>query len=281
MTWLALMLPVFAVIGGAALPAALRFLRQHGMTAPNYAGDIIPVGSGAVVALLIGLFGTVAELLRLHPFGFAPFADPPSYIRGDMASLMLVFAIGWLDDCVGDKSAKGMRGHLRKWRETGTPSTGIVKAAAAAVAALWVVIPDSGGLAGKMFDGLTIVLATNAMNLLDVRPGRAWKCFFIGAGIVVLGDPTMTGSLWLIPAAAGGIALMRGDLRGVHMLGDSGSNLLGFVLGRSLAYAAPDWLQAAALAVLVAMHWTAERGSISAWIERHKWVRWLDRFGRV
>jgi UDP-N-acetylmuramyl pentapeptide phosphotransferase/UDP-N-acetylglucosamine-1-phosphate transferase len=74
---------------------------------------------------------------------------------------------------------------------------------------------------------------------------------------------------------------MPGDLKGKHMLGDCGSNLLGFVLGCTMAITAPVWLQATGLFMLAVMHRTAERSSITAWIERHKWVRWLDRFGRA
>ncbi|MDF2714178.1 MAG: hypothetical protein K0R28_1103 [Paenibacillus sp.] len=272
-----ILLITLACAGRLALPTTLRFLRQHGLTAANYAGDKIPVGSGAVLILLFALFYTIAELSAAR----GVWTETASVIRGHIAAFLLVFAAGWIDDSIGDRAVKGFGGHWRQWRDTRTPSTGGVKAAVIGIAALWVVIRGGGSWLEWIFDWITIVLAANAVNLLDVRPGRAWKSFFLGAVLLLAANPDWTHCIWLLPCAAGGIALMPGDLRGKHMLGDCGSNLLGFALGCSLAVAAPLWLQGTALAVLAAMHRTAEKSSITAWIERHRWVHWLDRFGRV
>ncbi|TMV51382.1 hypothetical protein FE783_06245 [Paenibacillus mesophilus] len=268
---------VLACAGSAVLPATLRFLRQHGLTAANYAGDNIPVGSGAVLALLFALLHTIAELTAASGL----WMDTAAVIRGNTAAFLLVFAAGWIDDSIGDRAVKGFGGHWRQWRETRTPSTGAIKAGVIGIAAFWIVTRYSSNWAEGLLDWVTIVLAANAVNLLDVRPGRAWKSFYLGAAILLAAKPEGASIIWLLPSAAGGIALMPGDLRGKHMLGDCGSNLLGFALGCSLAVAAPIWLQGPALAVLAAMHRTAEKSSITAWIERHRWVRWLDRFGRV
>ncbi|TNJ67354.1 hypothetical protein FE784_05200 [Paenibacillus hemerocallicola] len=265
------------LLGRLALPAVVRFLRQHGLVSSNYAGDIIPVGTGVVLIILFAAFYTGLELTA--SIGRTPAAD--TIARGPMAAFLLVFAVGWLDDSVGDRTVKGLGGHWRKWRDTRTLSTGVVKAAVIVVAALWIVLRESGNFAESLVDWITIVLSANALNLLDVRPGRAWKGFYIGAAILIAASADWTRCVWLLPSIAGGLALMPGDLKGKHMLGDCGSNLLGFVLGCTMAIAAPVWLQATGLFMLAAMHRTAERSSITAWIERHKWVRWLDRFGRA
>lgn len=265
-----------ALSGRLALPSALRFLRQHGLVTSNYAGDVIPVGTGVVLFVLFAAFYTGLELTAsIHPM-----PEANSIVGGHMSAFLLVFAVGWLDDSVGDRTVKGLGGHWRKWRDTRTLSTGGVKAAVIGIAALWIVLRESGHFAESLVDWATIVLSANALNLLDVRPGRAWKGFYIGAAIL-LAVSDWGRCIWLLPCAAGGLALMPGDLKGKHMLGDCGSNLLGFALGCTLAMAAPVWLQAAGLVVLAAMHRTAERSSITAWIERHKWVRWLDRYGRA
>lgn len=266
-----------ALLGRLALPAALRFLRQHGLVSSNYAGDVIPVGTGIILFVLFAAFYTGLELTA--SIGYMP--EEESIARGHMAGFMLVFAVGWLDDSVGDRTVKGLGGHWRKWRDTRTLSTGGVKAAVIGIAALWIVLRESGHFAESLIDWVTIVLSANALNLLDVRPGRAWKGFYIGAAILVAAIADWISFVWLLPCAAGGLALMPGDLKGKHMLGDCGSNLLGFALGCTLAVAAPVWLQGAGLVVLAAMHRTAERSSITAWIERHKWARWLDRCGRA
>lgn len=264
---------LLAGIGRIALPAALRFLSGHRLTAPNYAGDVIPVGSGVVLALLFAAMYTFVELLA----AFKAELSILLVLRNDMAAYMVVFAAGWMDDAAGDRTVKGLTGHWRNWRATGTPSTGVIKAAAIGMAALWIVLHNDGSWLVRCFDWMIIVMTANAVNLLDVRPGRAWKSFCIGTMLLAAAQPVWERCIWLMPGAAGALALMPGDLNGKHMLGDSGANLLGFALGCSLAYAAPLWLQAAALLMLAAMHRTAEKSSITAWIERHRWARWLDR----
>lgn len=271
------LLAALAAIGRMALPATIRFLLRHRLTATNYAGDVIPTGTGALLAVLAAsLYGSAAAL---HAIGLVS-ADTLRSVETEMAAYMLVFAVGWTDDLIGDRSVKGFGGHWRSFRETGTLSTGALKAAGVGLAALWIV---RGGTVWweAAVDWTTIVLSANALNLLDVRPGRAWKTFYAGAALLAIADPAWSRSVWLLPGAAGGAALFSGDLKGKHMLGDSGANLLGFSLGCSIAGAAPWWLQTGALIVLAAMHRTAETGSITAWIERHKWLRWFDRLGRA
>jgi hypothetical protein len=270
---------LLAASARVALPVTLRFLREHRMTGRNYAGDEIPVGSGAVVAITLVLFYTA--VCFLSGTAHLGYESVYPFLRGSIPGLLLVYAVGLLDDCVGERTVKGISGHWKRWRQTGTPSTGVVKTAGIVLAALWVAMFSSEFWAEALFDWITIALAANALNLLDVRPGRAWKSFYCGAAVIAAANPAAILYTWLLPGAAGGTALLAGDLKGKHMLGDSGANVLGFMLGCSLVDAAPFWLQAIAFALLAAMHRTAERGSISAWIERHKWVQWLDRFGRV
>lgn len=271
--WLAL-----ALLGWRMRAGTLGFLHRHGLTAANYAGTVIPVGTGVLLALLGGAFYGMAELaagwLGLE-------GEMLTAIRDQGTALLLVFAAGWTDDLIGERHVKGLRGHWRDCAEKRTPSTGLVKAAAIAAAALWVVSRQHVGLLEAAADWLTIVLASNGLNLLDVRPGRAWKGFALGTLLVVAAGPDWTHCGWLLPAAAGGAVLIIGDLRGAHMLGDCGSNWLGFTLGCLLAFAGPAWVQAIGTGVLLVMHRLAEGGSVTAWIKRHKWADWLDQLGRL
>ena len=65
------------------------------------------------------------------------------------------------------------------------------------------------------------------------------------------------------------------------MLGDAGSNLLGFILGASLARSLSTWALVAALAVLMAAHAASETVTLSRVIERVTPLRWFDRLGRI
>lgn len=268
---------LLALIGMIALPASLRFLRSHRMTVPNYAGEVIPVGTGAVlIVLYMALYGLLKMKAVLDVSGM-----DDSEIQAYFPALLLVFAAGWTDDTIGERSVKGIRGHFNSWRQSGTLTTGAVKAVVIGLAALWVVTDGSRTWVEECIGWVTIVMTANAMNLLDVRPGRAWKGFYAGAAAVAIADPGWAGNVWLLPAIAGGLALMPGDLRGRHMLGDCGANLLGFALGCAIVDTFPLWIQTVCLLILAAIHRTAEKDSITAWIDKHKWVRWLDRLGRA
>ena len=83
-------------------------------------------------------------------------------------------------------------------------------------------------------------------------------------------------ALW--PAAV--LALVP-DLREKAMLGDSGSNLIGFAVGVQLAASLPTWAQWPAAGVLVALNLLAETVTLSRMIEAVPPIRWFDRLGRV
>lgn len=268
-----------AILGLFTLPPAIRFLRSHGMTVPNYEGEVIPAGTGAVlIVLYMALYG-ILKIMAAWGLGVSSHAG--STVPAYFPAFLLVFAAGWTDDMVGKRSIKGMGGHFRSWRQTRTFTTGAVKAAAIGLAALWIVADGSRTWWEACIGWAVIAMTANALNLLDVRPGRAWKGFYAGAVAVAAEEPGWSGNVWLLPAIAGGLALMPGDLRGRHMLGDCGANLLGFALGCAIADTFPLWLQTVYLLFLAAIHRTAEKDSITAWIDKHKWVRWLDRFGRA
>ena len=125
-----------------------------------------------------------------------------------------------------------------------------------------------------------LVLATNAFNLIDLRPGRASKAFvLLGLGLSIgSGGPRQLWSLGLFAAPA----LVAGvyDLRERAMLGDTGANLLGALAGLWLVLALSSTGQLIALALLIALTIYGELRSISGFIERTPGLRQLDSLGR-
>src|SRR5690606_8286611 len=82
-----------------------------------------------------------------------------------------------------------------------------------------------------ILDGLTVSLAANTANLLDVRPGRALKgVLLLLAAAAVPGWRAPWADLWLV-LLAGAVAYAPFDLRAAAMLGDSGANAFGFAAG--------------------------------------------------
>jgi hypothetical protein len=164
-----------------------------------------------------------------------------------------VAALGLADD-LWSGPERGFRRHLRSGR-----TTGVLKL---------VGIPLVGLIATRKVSGALLVgLAANAVNQLDTRPGRALKAYLLGA--LALGAP-----------AGPAVLLLPYDLREKAMLGDSGSNALGAMLGLSSVSRLTGksrWLAIGALAGLTVL---GERRSLGELIERTPGLSALDRLGR-
>ncbi|HKP19373.1 MAG TPA: glycosyltransferase [Gaiellaceae bacterium] len=164
-----------------------------------------------------------------------------------------VSALGLADDLFGG-AERGFAEHLRRRR-----TTGVLKL---------VGIPLVGLLATRRLSGGIVVgLAANALNQLDTKPGRALKAYALAA--VPLRAP-------LLPA----VILAPYDLREMAMLGDSGSNALGALLGLSSVgrfTGRSGWL---AIGALAGLNLLGERRSLGELIERAPILRFIDGLGR-
>ncbi|MCA1710458.1 MAG: hypothetical protein LC789_01990 [Actinobacteria bacterium] len=185
---------------------------------------------------------------------------------GSFVAALGAGAVGAYDDLVGGAGAKGFRGHLTSLAR-GELTTGAVKigglAAVGAVAALRH-RPD------VLLGGAVVAGSANVLNLLDLRPGRALKTGTVLA--LALGEPGVAGAC---------AALLSGDLGERTMLGDTGANALGAVLGVALLRRLPGRRsKLGALGVLAGLTAASEVVSYSAVIDRTPWLRRLDQLGR-
>jgi UDP-GlcNAc:undecaprenyl-phosphate GlcNAc-1-phosphate transferase len=285
-------LPFLIALVSAAIvaPALLRALSDGGHTRVNYRQRALPFPFGvltlaaALLALIpLTLLQRLASTQVFHP-ELLPIAV---YALG-------VLALGLIDDTLARESIDAnaedaplpMRRGERGWRGHGAAllrgelSTGTVKAVGSLGLAL-LAMSYLGLSNGRwLLAAGVLVLATNAFNLLDLRPGRATKAFvLLGAGLAI-------GSAGLRPLWALGLfaapALVAGvyDLRERAMLGDTGANLLGALAGLWLVLTLSGAGQLVALVLLVAITIYGELRSISAFIERTPGLRQLDSLGR-
>ena len=194
-------------------------------------------------------------------------------------------AVGFYDDMVGNRpeqKAKGFAGHLGALRE-GRVTSGLVKIAGVGAAGLLA----SSLLGSRQTGGLrrtcdvllgagVVAGMANLVNLLDLRPGRAIK-----AGLVV-GAPLALGPGGGVAAGAlgAGAAMLPADLGEDIMLGDSGANALGALLGVALAARTGPVGRAVALAVLASLTAASEKVSFTKVIEDTPWLRRADELGR-
>jgi len=282
------LLMVLLLYGAAArllLPPTLRFLLRHGIVAPNYKGRSIPARMGLYLWLTAAGFGLILVMLQGGTGGIPERQPLPSYTRYVLALTLVCFA-GWLDDSLGTPGIRGIRGHWRAFRQ-GELSTGAFKALAVFAAAAWIVWPGAASLPVKILQVLLIGFSTNALNLLDLRPGRALKGFFLGIAALFALFPaagpglSLAACFYMYPVILGSLYLFPGDLKARWMLGDTGSNLLGFCLGCWVVLFFPFWFQSLGLAAAVFLHWIAETSSLTRIIDRHSLLRRLDGWGRT
>ncbi|HSZ13680.1 MAG TPA: hypothetical protein VK790_06560 [Solirubrobacteraceae bacterium] len=282
-------------------PALLRALAEGGHTRRNYRDRALPFPFG-VLTLAAALLALIPLLLvqRLASTQLLPARLLPICVYA-----LGVLALGLLDDTLGQprrdaseapdgSGAPDARGAVaratpaapRGWRGHGAAtlrgevSTGMLKAAGSLGLALLAMSRLSLSNGRWLLATAVLVLATNAFNLLDLRPGRATKAF------VLLGVGLAIGSADVRPLWALGLfaapALVAGayDLRERAMLGDTGANLLGALAGLWLVLTLSGTGQLVALALLAAITVYGELRSISALVERTPGLRRIDSWGR-
>ena len=262
---------VSAAIAAVLAPAALRDFTRNGWVRSNWRGRDMPFPAG-VLCLAFALTAIVV----LFVIGLVADVGYPSVDA--LALGMGVAFLGLLDDLL-DAPARGLRGHARALLGGGF-STGVLKAVGTLALALAVLPGRSDGNAELALSVGVLVLATNAFNLLDLRPGRAAKAFLL-LGIVLLVVTRDAEPLRELGVLIGPLMVLGfHDLRERAMLGDTGSNLLGALAGFWMVTTLDVGGELAALAALIALTAYGELRSISRAIERLAPLRALDSLGR-
>ncbi|NMB01207.1 MAG: UDP-N-acetylmuramyl pentapeptide phosphotransferase [Firmicutes bacterium] len=248
-----------AVLSYISVPVLLPV--YAGQVRQNYLGEQVPTGLGTAfilpsVLVLIILSGGENKGLWL-------------------ALLLLLFSIfGLLDDTLGGAEQKGFRGHFSQR----TLSTGALKAWGGGIASVVVSAQFGTGVLDVLISAALIALAANFLNLLDLRPGRAGKAFFVlGFPLLLFGGQTLQSVSVVLLAVLG---YLPWDLKRKAMMGDTGANPLGATLGYFAALHFPVFAKVVLLTVLASLNIVAEKVSFSRIIESNRFLQFLDRLGR-
>jgi len=257
---------------GSVVAAALLKGRPPGgaerWTRQNHAGRPVTLFEGPAYAV-----GAVAGALTGG-------AGAPAAVAGLGAA-----AFGGLDDLVGDGSSKGLRGHLAAARR-GEMTTGAIKILGLAATGLLSArmidrSRESNTVMATLAGGSVIAGSANVANLLDLRPGRALKVVLLLAAPIAAGGRGSHLATATAGAAAGAaVGILPDDLAGRSMLGDTGANSAGALLGTALVARTGSRGRLLALAVLTALTLASEKVSFTKVIESTPGLRELDALGR-
>ena len=228
------------------------------------------------------------------------FSDQPRAALGGLVASLGGGLAGYIDDVDqgahdGGKVAKGLKGHLGALAH-GQVTTGVIKIAgigASALAASALVGSKATSVGGKVADlALNTVLiagAANLANLLDLRPGRALKAtvlvaaplsYFSCAAAKAPASPASAQRLLASGLNAAAITALVEDLQETTMLGDTGANAAGALLGTSLA-ANDSWkLRLGTTLGVVGLILASEKVSFSKVIAANPALNWLDQLWR-
>src|SRR5690606_26943042 len=274
-----------AVLGGAATAVAAAVLERRPpggharFERTNFAGRTVSLLGGPAAAA-----GAVAGGLA------APLVTPAArrVALGAAIATGAAGVSGAVDD-LGEagRERKGLRGHLGALAR-GQVTTGALKiagigAGALAAAALASSSTDArrlGRVADTLLGGALIAATANLHNLFDLRPGRSLKvACLIGGPLAVASPGTPHGAL---AAGATGVAVaaLPDDLREVTMLGDTGANAVGALVGTALAAHPSRAVRGLALTAAATLTVVSERISFSEVIASTDVLRRLDELGR-
>lgn len=256
----------------------------------NFHGVTVSLRGGVAMAGAAVASAAVASAL----------SDQPRAALGGVVASLGGGVAGYIDDVDqgahdGGKVAKGLKGHLGALAH-GQVTTGVIKIAgigASALAASSLVGSKATSVSGKAADlALNTVLiagTANLANLLDLRPGRALKAtvlvaaplsYFSCAAAKTPASPASAQRLLASGLNAAAITALVEDLQETTMLGDTGANAAGALLGTSLA-ANDSWkLRLGTALGVVGLILASEKVSFSKVIAANPALNWLDQLWR-
>ena len=270
-----LMLLVLLLVGVGvsviSIPMVKYMLESCGLIRKNYRGEMIPVGMG--IAFIPALMVNSAIL---------------TYFNIEHDRLLLIFVLlfavmamafaGIMDDAIGNRDVTGLKGHFLSMFK-GRLTTGGFKAVLGGFIGIVVSAAVADNILGAVVGTLVVALATNFMNLLDLRPGRAIKVYLIISILVLIfaGDFNRQLYMLLLP---GVVSYFIFDLKALSMMGDAGSNVLGVFIGVMIVISFSIQVQLVCLVGLIAIHVLTEKYSLTKLIEQNSVLNFIDKLGR-
>jgi UDP-GlcNAc:undecaprenyl-phosphate GlcNAc-1-phosphate transferase len=280
--------PLRLLVAGAGARAAYAMLTrtqpggEKTWTRTNHRGEPLTMLAGP--AATIGAIGAAVAV---------PGLDTRTRLALSLAGAG-AGAVGCYDDLAGSSDRRGFRGHLAALAR-GEVTTGAVKIVGIGVAGFASSFlldcrdngmgagagpkaPPLGRAADVLINTGLVSGGANLLNLFDLRPGRAIKVTLLASAALGLCGARARAEA-SAPAGAAA-ALLPDDLAERAMLGDSGANAIGAMIGLAAASSLRRPARLAILAVVAGLTAASEKVSFTTVIARTPALNRLDMLGR-
>jgi hypothetical protein len=245
-----------------------KFFKTFGLNKKNYKDILIPYSGGTII--FVSLFIS---------FSLFYFWREISFVKSlfFISVIILVYIIGILDDTLGSSNVKGLKGNIRSALVSKKISTGIIKAVFVIVIACYIYYFFNEEY--WILKGILTALTTNLFNLFDLRPGRCIKFYYAFFFFLSFSSIRWTRELFIIFTIIITIYYFW-DAYGFSMLGDSGSNLTGFIIGLILSEAIGTSLFGliAFIIILITLQLILDKYSFTEFIKYNPSLDYIDRF---
>jgi UDP-N-acetylmuramyl pentapeptide phosphotransferase/UDP-N-acetylglucosamine-1-phosphate transferase len=214
------------------------------------------------------------------------FIEKITYKRIEVNTLLILLGVfsaaftGYIDDNTDDP-VKGITGHLKILLKRSITSGGIK-----AITGIFISLIISLTIYNKPIDIfislLIICLLQNFINIMDLRPGRAVKSYFfllilsmlvININIIAISVNLCTAILLIF--------YIPYEFKEICMMGDTGSNVLGIIIGITIALSDNYIFKLSLLFLLVCAQLFADTYSLSILIKNNPILNFIDKAGRI
>ncbi|MGD9678038.1 MAG: hypothetical protein AB7V16_06710 [Vulcanibacillus sp.] len=240
-------------------PVYIILLKKVGSVQENFNNIQVPTS--------IGIFIFFGEAIVLFTYNDQVFMSVWVY-------LITMTIMGTIDDFFGDKNIKGLRNHLKLIFQTKV-TTGFLKALTGGLISLLITIKFGNNIFEYVTHFFLILFMINAINLFDLRPGRALKVFFMFILILGISIPLLSNNFILVVTSLL-LVVFYYDVRGKVMMGDSGSNLIGLHIGIFYSIYMPISVQWLLIILLLFLHIYTEKYSLSRLINNNRVLLSID-----
>ncbi|MFW6281885.1 MAG: glycosyl transferase family 4, partial [bacterium] len=256
-----------------------EILKRNNLIKKNYLDKEIPVLGGLYIVIFsivlwIFFFNHGSFINNHNNTAMLDYNPDKSFVFNSMIYLFIIItAVGFLDDLAGSKNQQGFKGHFKSLF-SGEITTGFIKAFVSFLLVFLVLFSYGFQSYFRLFLNLgIIILMTNFINLLDLRPARSIKFFLLFSFILILFLPLLS---YFFPVYLVLFFYLPFELKARVMLGDTGANFLGIVLGFPLIFINNLLLEVIILFFLILLTIISEKYSFSTIIKNNKYLNYLD-----